>query len=172
MINNDNIIKLLNDKNYDQVIKECETIIYHYLHKTNFWTIFPNDRDDMTQEGRMAIYKCCMTFDNRNKFTTYIHTAIRNAIYNYVKKMRMFDYANMVEVDLDIIPSETDTSDKYDMVMGDLTNHKNSDILRMYFVENYTQQDIADKMNLSQQWVGSLVNNFKKEMEVKYGIVV
>ena len=175
MITNEKIVKFLGDKNYDAVIQACETIIYHYLHRTNFWTIFENERDDLVQEGRLAIYKCALTYDGRSKFTTYVHNAVRNAIYNYVKRMKLFDNINMVE----LLPEVYNNSDDdtaitqlYEMIMNDLLNDSHSDILHAYFIEEFSQQDIADRMKLSQQWVGTLVNNFKKSMEVKYGIQV
>ena len=175
MITNENIVKLLEDKNYDAVIEATETIIYHYLHRTTFWSIFPNERDDLVQEGRLAIYKCALTYDGRNKFTTYVHNAVRNAIYNYVKRMKLFDNINMVELLPDVYNISDDSDDTamtklYEMLMNDLLNDKHSDILHAYFVEEYSQQEIADKMNLSQQWVGTIVNTFKKDMREKYGI--
>lgn len=175
MITNEMIVKLLDDKNYDAVIEATETIVYHYLHRTGFWTTFPNERDDLVQEGRLAIYKCALTFDGRNKFTTYVHNAVRNAIYNYVKRMKLYDNLNVVELPIDVYNnSDDDTAitQLYEMIMNDLLNDKHSDILHAYFVEEFSQQDIADKMNLSQQWVGTIINNFKKEMGDKYGIQI
>ena len=123
----------------------------------------------------MAIYKCALTYDGRSKFTTYVHNAIRNSVYNYVKRMKLFDNINMVE----LLPEVYNNSDDdtaitqlYEMIMNDLLNDSHSDILNAYFVEEFSQQDIANKMKLSQQWVGTIVNNFKKAMEVKYGIQV
>lgn len=171
MITNDAIIKLIDDKDYDAVIKACETIVYHYLHRTNFWTIFANERDDLLQEGRLAIYKCALTYDKRSKFTTYVHNAVRNSIYNYVKKMKLFDNLNVVEMDEGAYNNSDDItmSELYENVMNDLLNSPNTDILHAYFVDEYTQQDIADKMNLSQQWIGTIVNKFREEMYEKYG---
>jgi RNA polymerase sigma factor (sigma-70 family) len=174
MITNEAITKLLGDKDYDAVIKATETIVYHYLHRTGFWTTFPNERDDLVQEGRLAIYKCALTYDGRNKFTTYVHNAVRNAIYNYVKRMKLYDNLNVVELLPEVYNNGDDTSitNLYEMIMNDLLNDKDSDILHAYFVDEYSQQDIADKMNLSQQWVGTLVNTFKKAMGDKYGIQI
>jgi RNA polymerase sigma factor (sigma-70 family) len=172
MITNDAIVKMIGDKDYDAVIKACETIIYHYLHRTNFWNIFINERDDLVQEGRLAIYKCALTYDNRSKFTTYVHNAVRNSIYNYVKKMKLFDNLNVVEMDEDVynISDDTTMSELYENVINDLLNSKHSDILHAYFVDEYTQQDIADKLKLSQQWVGTIVNTFRREMYDRYKI--
>jgi predicted DNA-binding protein YlxM (UPF0122 family) len=89
--------------------------------------------------------------------------------------MKLFDNINVVE----LLPEVYNNSDDdtaitqlYEMIMNDLLNDSHSDILNAYFVEEFSQQDIADKMKLSQQWVGTIVNNFKKAMEVKYGIQV
>jgi predicted DNA-binding protein YlxM (UPF0122 family) len=89
--------------------------------------------------------------------------------------MKLFDNINMVE----LLPEVYNNSDDdtaitqlYEMIMNDLLNDSHNDILHAYFVEEFSQQDIANKMKLSQQWVGTIVNNFKKAMEVKYGIQV
>jgi RNA polymerase sigma factor (sigma-70 family) len=171
MITNDKMIEFIDAKDYNSVIDACDSIIYHYLHKTNFWNIFPNDRDDLVQEGRIAVYKCALTYDKRTKFTTYVHNAVRNSIYNYVKKMKLFDNINMVELDTDTYNNseETTMTEVYENVLTEMLNNQHLDILHAYFVEDYTQQDIADKMNLSQQWIGTIINNFKRSMKDKYG---
>jgi hypothetical protein len=43
---NERIVELIADGEVDLIIKSAEPIIYHHLHKTKFWDIFPNYRDD------------------------------------------------------------------------------------------------------------------------------
>jgi RNA polymerase sigma factor (sigma-70 family) len=172
MVSNDELIAMLDSKDYNSVLASCEKIIYHYLHRTNFWNIFVSERDDLVQEGRLAIYKCALTYDKRNKFTTYVHSAVRNALYNYVKRVKLFDNINVVEIDKEVYNNIDDTplTELYENVMNELLNSQHSDILHSYFVDEYTQNDIAIQKGLSQQWVGTIINNFRRDMNDKYGI--
>jgi RNA polymerase sigma factor (sigma-70 family) len=172
MINNEKILKSLEDGDHDNVVALCEPIIYYYLHRTNFWNLFSAERDDLLQEGRIAVFRCAKTYDGRNKFSTYAHAAIRNAIYSYVKKMNLFNNMKFDELTDDINSGEEIV--KPLTLMEELLekfgkeNHK--EILQDYFINNKTQTEVAVKFGVSQQWVNTIINTFRKELKEVYGI--
>jgi RNA polymerase sigma factor (sigma-70 family) len=176
VIDNNDILTGLEQGNHDKVVALCEPIRYYYLHKTNFWNLFTGYRDDFLQEGRIAILKCINAYDYRGRFTTFVHTAIRNALYSFVKKMDLF--GNMKNIDLkdDITYDDLDESCNVkaltliDELMDSIHLHKHKDILHPYFLDGKTQTEVAKDLGVSQQWVNIVVNNFKKEVKELYGI--
>lgn len=171
-INDTTIREYIEAGKHDLVIKACEPIIYHYMHKTGFWRTFKSDRDDMLQEGRIAILKCMETYDGRTQFTTYVHSAIRNALYSYVRKSKLYEATSVVELDFDVYDQQADmeTISMYNTIFGEISAHKHRGILKMYFISGLTQQEIAERVQTSQQWVAWVCNAFKKEMQEKYGL--
>lgn len=172
MINNNKILEALEKGDHNTVVALCDPIIYYYLHKTNFWNLFSAERDDLLQEGRIAVLKCAKTYDGRNKFSTYAHSAIRNAIYSYVKKMNLFNNMKFDELtddinsDEEIVKPLTLIEDLLDNFGKE--NHKG--ILHAYFVADKTQTEVAKMFGVSQQWVNTIINGFRKELKEIYGI--
>jgi RNA polymerase sigma factor (sigma-70 family) len=173
VIDNNDILKSLESGDHNNVVALCEPIIYYYLHKTNFWSIFVSFRDDFLQEGRIAILKCIHAYDYRGRFTTFVHTAIRNALYSFVKKMDLFGDMKNVELKLEM-SDEQELHIKPITIIDELVDnmelHKNKDILKGYFLEGKTQTEVAKGLNVSQQWVNTIVNQYKKEIKELYGI--
>ena len=174
VIDNKDILESLEKGDHDKVVALCEPIIYYYLHKTNFWSIFTSYRDDFLQEGRIAILKCINAYDYRGRFTTFVHTAIRNALYSFVKKMDLFGNMKHLELKLEMADNSDELSMKPLTLMDDLIdnieNHKNKDILSRYFLQGKTQTEVAKDLGVSQQWVNTIVNQYKKEIKDLYGI--
>lgn len=176
VIDNKEILAGLEQGDHDKVVALCEPIIYYYLHKTNFWNIFVSYRDDFLQEGRIAIVKCINAYDYRGRFTTFVHTAIRNALYSFVKKMDLFGNMKHLELKQEIADDADESGNTMkaltlvDELIDNIEHHKNSDILKRYFLEAKTQTEVAKELGVSQQWVNTIVNNYKKEIKELYGI--
>lgn len=174
VIDNNEILESLEKGDHEKVVALCEPIIYYYLHKTNFWNIFTSFRDDFLQEGRIAILRCINAYDYRGRFTTFVHTSIRNALYSFVKKMDLFGNMKNVELKLDVAEGDDDFSDKpltmIDDLIDNIEHHKNRDILKGYFLDGKTQTEVAKDLGVSQQWVNTIVNQYKKEIKELYGI--
>jgi RNA polymerase sigma factor (sigma-70 family) len=174
-IDNKELLKDLQANNRDLVIQKCEPIIYYYLHKLGFWQHFPAERDDLLQEGRIALLKCIQRYNGKAQFTTYAHNSVRNALYNYVAKMKLYKYGNLQELPDDVENENISTMKTltlYDDVIEDIEKIENESvkkIIKFYFILEYTQQEIADELKVSQQWAAQVIGNFKKEMKEKYG---
>lgn len=160
----------IKDGDKNKVILLCEPIIYHYLHKLGFWYSYENDREDFVQEGRLAILRCLETYDGRGLFTTYVHSAIRNYLYNYVKKNDLREVYRNIELNTEVIEDVDDLSTKllYDDVVRDILDDGN-EIVMMYFLEQKTQKEIAEDYGCSQQWVSQVLDEFIKKERYKYG---
>ena len=166
---NKSINELIETGDVDLIIKAAEPIIYHHLHKTHFWDIFPNYRDDFLQEGRMAIWEATKKYNGKVLFSTFAHTLVRNTLYNYVNKMKLFKEKNLTIPLTESLIESTESVDQDDFFIVDaMERDPNSSILTDYFVLGFSQEEVANRNGLSQQRVSQIVSQFRAEMREEY----
>lgn len=166
---NASINELIEKGEVDTIIKSAEPIIYHHLHKTHFWDIFPNYRDDFLQEGRMALWEATKKYNGKVLFSTFAHTLVRNTLYNYVNKMKLFKEKNLTIPLTEGLIESTETVDQDDFFIIDaMEADPNSSILTDYFVLGFSQEEVATRNGLSQQRVSQIVSQFRAEMREEY----
>lgn len=167
---NKSIRALIESGEVDLIIKSAEPIIYYHMHRTKFWDIFPNYRDDMLQEGRMAVWEATKKYNGKTLFSTFAHTLVRNNLYNYVNKMKLFKERNLT-IPLNEFEVESHESvDQEDFFIVDyMDKDPNTNILKDYFVEGFSQEETAMRNGLSQQRVSQIVREFQTDMREVYG---
>ena len=162
---NENINKLIEEGKVDYIIESATPIIFFHLHRTKFWDIFPNYRDDFLQEGRMAIWEAIKKYNGKALFSTFAHTVVRNTLYNYVNKMKLFKQKNLTIPLTEQTMESIEYVDTEDLFIRDAINDDpNADILEDYFVLGLTQSEVAKRNGLSQQRVSQIVRQFQEEM--------
>ena len=157
--------------NLEALIPTYEPIIYYQLYRLHLYSRFRSYKDDFLQEGRMAIWAALNSFDESKgtKLTTYINVVVRNALLNYVRSMKLYQNERNITFDEQYYsvdfeePTESmeELIDTYAPV-----NHKS--ILYNYFVEGLTQQDVADKAEVSQQWVSTIIKKFREKLQAEW----
>lgn len=166
---NENIGELIEKGEVDLIIKSAEPIIFHHLHKTKFWDIFPNYRDDFVQEGRMAIWEATKKYNGKALFSTFAHTLVRNTLYNYVNKMKLFKEKNLTIPLTEGLIESTEMVDTDDLFMLEYIEQDiNAEILHDYFVSGFSQDETANRNGLSQQRVSQIVSEFRDRMKEVY----
>lgn len=173
MISQVEAMKLLDDGDVNALINAYEVVIYHYLHKYNLYHRFSSHKDDFLQEGRLAIWKALTLYNHKTKLATYVHSSVRNAIFNYVKKNKLYAVSNDIEYN-DGDQNVEDSADMkaltlYDEVVSEMRRSKYRDVLELYFLFNLSQDEVGKVKGISQQRVATIVNNFKKEVRELYG---
>jgi RNA polymerase sigma factor (sigma-70 family) len=169
---NEKILEALEKGDYEKVISLSDTIIYYHMHTHGLWNLFPADRDDFLQEGRIAILRCIKTYNRKEKFATYAHTAVRNALFTYAKRMKLYDIRNYTEIN-DTYHGEDDEVVKSFSMTGyyieKYAKPKHVDILNRHFINGETQVSIAKSSGFRQQRVAGIVSRFKKKVKSKHG---
>jgi RNA polymerase sigma factor (sigma-70 family) len=167
---NKEIHTLIKDGQVDLIIKSAEPIIYYHMHRTKFWDIFPNYREDFLQEGRMAVWEATKKYNGKTLFSTFAHTLVRNNLYNYVNKMKLFKERNLT-IPLNELEVESHESvDQEDFFILDyMEKDPNTDILVDYFVSGFSQEETALRQGISQQRVSQIVREFQTDMREVYG---
>ena len=167
---NASINDLIEKGEVDLIIKSAEPIIYYHMHRTKFWDIFPNYREDFLQEGRMAVWEATKKYNGKTLFSTFAHTLVRNNLYNYVNKMKLFKERNLT-IPLNELEVESKESvDQEDFFILDyMEKDPNTDILVDYFVLGFSQEETALRQGISQQRVSQIVREFQTDMREVYG---
>ena len=166
---NKKINELIANGDIDTILKAAEPIVFHHLHKTKFWDIFPNYRDDMLQEGRMAVWEAAKKYNGKALFSTFAHTLVRNTLYNYVNKMKLFKEKNLTIPLTEELIESTESVDTEDLFMLQyIEENENSNILYDYFVLNFSQSVVAERNGKTQQRVSQIVRQFQEEMKELY----
>lgn len=158
--------------NEEQMIKENEGLIFTNLYKLGFWYRYPDHREDMIQEGRMAIMKAARTFDpSANvKFSTYAYTLIRNAIYDYAQTMKLYqNIASYPFID-ELVADPREFSLDVLALLKLMEEQEEPHILREYFLEGYTQDVIANKYDKKQQAVSVIINMYRSKAREMFGL--
>ena len=162
---NENINKLIEEGKVDYIIESATPIIFFHLHRTKFWDIFPNYRDDFLQEGRMALWEAVKKYNGKALFSTFAHTVVRNTLYNYVNKMKLFKEKNLTIPLTEQTMESIEYVDTEDLFIKDAIDaDPNAPILEDYFVLGFSQEEVAKRNGLSQQRVSQIVRKFQEEM--------
>lgn len=156
----------------EMAIKDLEGLIYTNLYKLGFWYRYPNHREDMIQEGRMAIVKAVRGFDpNANvKLSTYAYTLIRNAIYDYAQSMKLYQEGLLYPFYDEFFQDPREFSLDVLALLKLMEEQDDVDILREYFLEGKTQETIAEKHDKKQQAVSVIINMYRSKAREMFGL--
>jgi RNA polymerase sigma factor (sigma-70 family) len=165
---NKNINELIANGDIDTILKAAEPIVFHHLHKTKFWDIFPNYRDDMLQEGRMAVWEAAKKYNGKALFSTFAHTLVRNTLYNYVNKMKLFKEKNLTVPLTEALIESNEKVEEDTFIIDYIYEDPNKDILIDYFVLRLSQDVVAKRNGLSQQRISQIVTEFRERVKEAY----
>lgn len=155
------------NNNIEEQIKQLEPIIYYQLHRLNLFKRFSSHREDFLQEGRTAIWVALNNYDKSRgaKLTTYVNVVVRNYLLNYVRSMKLYENERNIPFDEDAYLVDFDPIENIEQLINDYGKREHKHILYDYFVESLTQQEVADKNGVSQQWVSNIVSRFRKDLK-------
>ena len=158
------------NNNIEKQIKQLEPIIYYQLHRLNLFKRFYSYREDFLQEGRTAIWVALKGYDKSRgaKLTTYVNVVVRNYLLNYVRSMKLYENERNIPFDEDAYLVDFEPIENITELITDYGNEAHRKILTDYFVESLTQQQVADKNGVSQQWVSNVVSRFRKKLKKEW----
>lgn len=139
-------------------------------------------KDDLCQEGFIALWRCCNYFkpDSEFQFSSYATKAIKNAMTCYAvrKEHRHFNTTNFSEL-VDEEKKHLTEFEKYDF--SDFENYINSNyifvenfnnqternkqIVKMRFIDDKNQSEIAKEFQCSQSYISRIITKFKNQLK-------
>lgn len=158
------------NNNIEEKMLELEPIIYYQLHRLGLFKRFYSYRDDFLQEGRMAIWKALQSYDPDKgaKLTTYVNIVVRNFLLNYVRSMKLYQNERNIPFDEEQYLVDFDPIENMAELINDYAADNHKPILIDYFVEGLTQQEVAAKNGVSQQWVSNIVSRFRERLKQEW----
>lgn len=147
------LIKGKEDSYYmDKVIKTFLPLIKSYSRKAG-WKIETEDMESLLTIRLIEIVRTMKVLDLDGQNVKYISMGIKFHFLNILKKINNIQEQESFNLDdLD----NTGATDKTDIVFHDLMNfvdEKKREILSLKFKDMYTDQEIADKLNITRQAV-------------------
>ena len=151
----------------------------------------PFDEKDLLSVGFIGLHKSVDTFDlsKKNSFSTYAATCITNEILMFMRKEKKYLYGESLErtfftapdgSELKIIDTIPDTSfnmvenyekiELYKAIHNIIKNlpEKERIVIQLYFGfiddQSFTQEEIAERLNISQSYVSRLVIKVLKKI--------
>lgn len=158
------------NNNIEEQITQLEPIIFYQLHRLNLFKRFHSYRDDFLQEGRLAIWTALTNFDDTRgaKLTTYVNVVVRNFLLNYVRSMKLYENERNIPFDEDAYLVDFDPIENMAELITDYGTEAHRGLLTDYFVEGMTQQEVATKNGVSQQWVSNVVSKFRERLKEEW----
>ena len=147
------LIKGKEDSYYmEKVINTFSPLIKSYSRKAG-WKIETEDMESLLTIRLIEIVRTMKVLDLDGQNVKYISTGIRFHFLNILKKIN--NIQEQENFDLDKLDN-TGVADKTDTVFDELIqsiDEKKREILTLKFKEMYTDQEIADKLNITRQAV-------------------
>ena len=96
------------------------------------------------------------------------HTLVRNTLYNYVNKMKLFKEKNLTIPLTEGLIESNEVVDEDTFILDYIESDPNVDILIDYFVLGYSQEETATRNGLSQQRISQIISEFRSKMKEVY----
>lgn len=162
-----------------QIVLDNQRLVNYFVLKLG---VTPNstEYEDLVSIGTIGLIKAAITFDvsKRNAFATYASVCINNELFMHYRKAKK--YANDISLESPIGDDNEDTG----LILMDQIAHpesnfvekieKNEDFIQLvsvilnylkskerlvmlYYMGNICQEDIAEKLNISQSYVSRVI---------------
>lgn len=163
---------------------QCQRFVYEQFSPKMFvlcqrYVKNREDAKDVLHEGFIKVFTKIKNFRGDSKLETWITRIMINTALNAIKKELKTDLKNLEEIAE--IPSQTDAEliEKDQLAALKLKNTiamiqelpiGYRTILNLYAIENYSHQEIAEKLNISIGTSKSQLNRARKALKNKLGI--
>ncbi len=143
------------------------------------------DVEDLKSAAYLGLVEAASRFDPRKgvAFSTFAYPRIFGAIHDYLREqgwIRKGDLTPVISLDCSIkdkdgcylkdtieSKNENDTEECFEVISVNLDDYSKN-ILRYYFIEDYSMKEVGDKIGLSESRVSQLIKNYKSEIKKRW----
>lgn len=126
------------------------------------------DGEDMAQEAFIKAFKSLDKFSsNKARFSTWLYRIASNLCIDFLRKnKKVFNVEDIERYTQEIDPAsiEIDEIEKVRMLVEQLEPPKFAEVIKAYFWEGKSYQEIAVAFNTSTNTVGSWINRAKSQL--------
>jgi RNA polymerase sporulation-specific sigma factor len=153
---------------FETAFVECERLIFSIANKL---TCKRELQAELVQEGYLGLYRAVELFDLRYnvKFSTFAYGYIKGYMQKFLFHTKR-DRAVALEFDENLFGgSNPDILDEIDLGIikeqfHDLTP-KQAQIINLYFIQDLSVTEIANRLSISKQRVSTVINNVSKNIK-------
>ncbi len=168
------VIKNINSGRRDDfklIVEKYQRLVSHIVFRMVNDT---SDREDLSQEIFLKVYKNLKSFRFESRFSTWIAKIAYNECINHIKKKRMILFSDQKEgvlnrvVDKNILPDEAiEKLENREIVLREINrlDVRYRVILTLYHIHGMRYREIGDVMNLPQGTVKSYLFRARRELK-------
>ena len=169
----------------EERFEKNKNLVYFVAHnKASGYMADTNIQDDLIQEGFIALWKCCLNFDDSKgaAFSTYAIHAIENNMVNFAVRHAK-RVSKLMSIQDPIFSGEKSGDFSYEQVLCDphldsaeigiLSQVEEivkriggvSGVVVQKILEGYTQKEIGSTIGISQSTVSRIINKIREELK-------
>jgi len=166
---------------HDGDLKARETIIKYHIDIVikHIQSYDAYDKQELVAIGMEALIRAVDNYDmDRNiKFTTYLINCVNYAIKKYYTKVKRHNIISLNDIPNDIIDSNGSDLDKELIKAEEITflkeqlsllSDRDALIIKLYFYDNYSQEDIAAIVGVGRAQVSKIIKKILLQIKRKY----
>ncbi len=155
-------------KNTIDYINECMPTIHKFSHKLNLEFSRDTEREDLVQEGVIAVLKGIKTYDGRVKFYVYMYKRIHGAMIDFLRKIyktrdiKNYRFLSLENTHKNINPDSGETR-LLDLIpynksniLDDIIEQEKKDIVMDKFIEIVDNLPERERFIAMEYFMGSL----------------
>jgi len=166
-------------------MEQFEVLYSHIVNKVNYWCYsIVNDETlakDLTQEAMIRIYQKLHTLNNVETFNSWMYVLVRNICYShlhlnkkadisFIESEEYFaDFADTIEeAKIENLPEEAyNLKETKQLIVSfvEALPRKQKEVIVLYYLEEFTTQEIAEMLNCNIVTVRSNLRNGRNNLE-------
>ena len=125
------------------------------------------ERDDLSQEIILQLWRSFRSFQNQSKFSTWLYRVALNTAISYLRKSKKFQWTTLDKAD-GIAIDPIDNLDEDIRYLYQTINKlsKVDRAITMLYLEEYSYEEMAEILGISPVNVGVRINRIKKKLKV------
>jgi len=124
------------------------------------------ERDDLSQEIILQLWRSFRSFQNQSKFSTWLYRVALNTAISYLRKSKKFQWTTLDKAD-GIAIDPIDNLDEDIRYLYQTINKlsKVDRAITMLYLEEYSYEEMAEILGISPVNVGVRINRIKKRLK-------
>ena len=124
------------------------------------------ERDDLSQEIILQLWRSFRSFQNQSKFSTWLYRVALNTAISYLRKSKKFQWTTLDKADgIAIDPIDNLDGDIRHLYQAINKLSKVDRAITMLYLEEYSYEEMAEILGITPINVGVRINRIKKRLK-------
>lgn len=152
---------------FEQLLNDCEAAVERFV---NFKISSKSDAEDVLQDVFLSAFQKFSALKNKGSFKAWIISIAKNKCNDYYRKSM-----TCADISLDELPESMLISSRYGIAEPSSIpetlrslNHKDEQILKLFYINGYRQQDISKMLDIPLGTVKSRLHTARRNFKSMY----